>query len=624
MSNYQNELEQFIYEICLSPIWESAASYINEHPYALDLSRSRIKYPTGAYLENVFLEFPCNINIIGDVLFFDAVMNCSISLIEESEQGYGNCDLNQWLTIACEAKITDRLEYVHVTSVRPYLGGQRKRAPSKFSPNIVPIIKKEDLEAEAEAFLSEYYPEALVTPCCVPIADIAKNMGLSVIQGKCITDDFSIFGEICFSAGQVQVYDLFKTHQHSIDVKRGTILIDAFTFWERNLGCVNNTIAHEVYHWHKHRMYAAIKHILRKENFIACRCPSYVRYPNESSPWTDEQWMEWQANNLAPRILMPLATFKMKVNELYQKYGYASTGIPANEMILDVVSTELASFYAVSKQSVLLRMQEAGYSEAMVIYRYVPTSREHFCIEEEDAFFSYSTNTALRELVDSRLFVYVQKHFVINDSLYIARTVDGRMELTTEALENLADCSLSFYWVEVSNLEQPHLPGVLMHRANAAQHVSVFTVQENEDTINLSEELRKKRKEFEQQNNAYRLSTPQKNGWQLMGEILEQRKINKSHFCDLTGLDEIVYRRAISGAETRPSIETIVAFACGLDLDMATTQKIMQLSSHAFDESTKHRAYMFCITGFSGRPLKERNDFLESYGFEPLGSKQRL
>lgn len=201
MSNYQNELEQFIYEICLSPIWESAASYINEHPYALDLSRARIKYPTGAYLENVFLEFPCNINIIGDVLSFDAVMNCSISLIEESEQGYGNCDLNQWLTIACEAKITDRLEYVHVTSVRPYIGGRRKRTPSKFSPNIVPFIKKEDLEAEAEAFLSEYYPEALVAPCCVPIADIAKNMGLSVIQGKCITDDFSIFGEICFSSG---------------------------------------------------------------------------------------------------------------------------------------------------------------------------------------------------------------------------------------------------------------------------------------------------------------------------------------------------------------------------------------------------------------------------------------
>ena len=96
MSNYQNELEQFIYEICLSPIWEAAASYINEHPYALDLSRSRIKYPTGAFLENVILEFPCNIGIMGDVLSFDAVLNCSILLTEENERGFGNHDIKSF------------------------------------------------------------------------------------------------------------------------------------------------------------------------------------------------------------------------------------------------------------------------------------------------------------------------------------------------------------------------------------------------------------------------------------------------------------------------------------------------------------------------------------------------
>ena len=100
--------------------------------------------------------------------------------------------------------------------------------------------------------------------------------------------------------------------------------------------------------------------------------------------------------------------------------------------------------------------------------------------------------------------------------------------------------------------------------------------------------------------------------------------MNSSHFCSLTGLEDVVYRRAVNGASPRPSIETIVAFACGLDLDLETTKKIMQLSSHAFDESDRHRAYMFCITGFSGRPLAERNEFLESYGYEPLGSKQRI
>ena len=47
MGNYENELEQFIYEVCYHPMWEEAAQYISAHPYALDLSRSRIKYLTG-------------------------------------------------------------------------------------------------------------------------------------------------------------------------------------------------------------------------------------------------------------------------------------------------------------------------------------------------------------------------------------------------------------------------------------------------------------------------------------------------------------------------------------------------------------------------------------------------
>ena len=78
VGNYQNELEQFIYEVCYHPMWEKASQYISEHPYVLDLSTSRIKFPTSAYLENLSLEFTCNIRIAEDILSFDAVTNCSI------------------------------------------------------------------------------------------------------------------------------------------------------------------------------------------------------------------------------------------------------------------------------------------------------------------------------------------------------------------------------------------------------------------------------------------------------------------------------------------------------------------------------------------------------------------
>lgn len=118
-----------------------------------------------------------------------------------------------------------------------------------------------------------------------------------------------------------------RVKKYTLDVCRRTILIDAYTFWERNLGCVKNTIAHEVFHWYRHRMYAAIKQILRKENLIACRCHMEEAYPYSGETWTDEQQMEWQASSIAPRILMPIDTFRQKVDEFYSAYNYESSPI---------------------------------------------------------------------------------------------------------------------------------------------------------------------------------------------------------------------------------------------------------------------------------------------------------
>lgn len=112
--------------------------------------------------------------------------------------------------------------------------------------------------------------------------------------------------------------------------------------------------------------------------------------------------------------------------------------------------------------------------------------------------------------------------------------------------------------------------------------------------------------------------------WEAMFEIIQTRGLSKPHFCSLTGLGEEVYRKAQKNIETKPNLRTIVAFSRGLDLNIQTTEKLLQLAGHAFDDSDEHQALKFCITGFSGMPIEDCNDFLESYGYEPLGSKQRL
>ena len=138
MGNYQNELEQFIYEVCFQSIWEEAARYISEHPYALDLSRARIKYPTSAYLENMAIEFTCNIHIVEDILSFDAVASCAINLIEETEWRCGNTDTMQWLTISCEAKITDRLEHLRITNIAETFYKGNRTISAGFGKDILP------------------------------------------------------------------------------------------------------------------------------------------------------------------------------------------------------------------------------------------------------------------------------------------------------------------------------------------------------------------------------------------------------------------------------------------------------------------------------------------------------
>lgn len=625
MSNAQNEIEEFIYKICYRPIWESVNNYIAAHPTALNLSMARIKYPDTAMLLDMLLEYVTHIRIDEDSLSFDAILSCTIELQQFDEyRGDMSGETSQWLIASCEAIITDKLETIKVSSVKPW---SRDSKPSgsgvAASKNIVPIIYRKDLDKEATAFLEKYCPETLEEPMRVPIEDIAKEkLGLNVIQGYRITDDFTIFGQICFSPGTVKIYDLFKTSEKEQEVPRGTILIDAYTYCQRNSGCVNNTIAHEVYHWHRHRLYAAIKSILRNEKFIACRCPADMAYPNENEEWTDEQRMEWQANNLAPRILMPIQTFKIKVAELYKQYDYENN--PLKIAVLTCIADELASFYGVSRQSALIRMTETGYPEAKSVLQAINEKDWHSYVSREDVFYEYSTNEDFRKLLDTGKFRYVDGYVVINNEKYITTDDEGKATLSEYAWDHLDECTLSFSWQRIRRSKAKEvLPQIIFHRDNDELDVSKYDSKQNAAVVELSKELQKKRKHFEQNEKIHKLSTVDKNCWTYIYDIITIKGTSKPHFCDLTGLGEENYRKAEKGLSNKPTVRTIVAIGVGLDLDIDTVDNMLKLAGRSFMDNPEDRALKFYITGLSGHSIEDCNEFLESLGYEPLGTKER-
>jgi hypothetical protein len=213
-----------------------------------------------------------------------------------------------------------------------------------FTNDLIPHYSTADLENVASSFLVEYCPEALKTPMPVPIKKImTKKLGLSIKHIR-ITEDFSVYGLTCFNSGKIEVYNGKDDIYFELPVKRGTIIIDPDTSLKRCKGCYFNTLAHETVHWWKHRDYQLLQGVIE------------LRYNVQNSKIieqckTDEDWMEWQAESIAPRILMPLDMFILKYQEIIK---HSTDNLPEWSIV-----SELSDFFKVSKKSAQIRLREA-------------------------------------------------------------------------------------------------------------------------------------------------------------------------------------------------------------------------------------------------------------------------
>ncbi|CAI3303071.1 ImmA/IrrE family metallo-endopeptidase [Enterococcus cecorum] len=211
---------------------------------------------------------------------------------------------------------------------------------------LIPIIPASEYDNVAKEFLEDYFPEALLEPRPVPILDIARNMMGLDVQFICLSEELDVYGMTVFADGLVEIYNPEEGLYDSKFFKRKTILIDPEAYKKTNVGCVNNTIAHECVHWYKHRMY------YRMQNYVLPRQAKYCKCYIEQLPYATEEEiiLENQAIGIAPRILMPKSSFIEKAYEFNVGYGKDNSYAIA----------QLAKFFEVSKQSVTIRLEECS------------------------------------------------------------------------------------------------------------------------------------------------------------------------------------------------------------------------------------------------------------------------
>lgn len=227
----------------------------------------------------------------------------------------------------------------------------------------LPIIRKSEFDDLAEEILYEYMPEVLESPKAVDIKYLAEDcIVVDILEEKLYLEN--LLGFITFANMIVPVSD-----DKEIEVTEGTIILDIRLHYKKTRW--RFTVAHELAHWILHRAYHCgdnREYNFRKKgySYIACRTDkTELGKKNPKVAKTDDEWAEWQADNLAAALLMPKTTFIYAAKQALLKYGFYDLRLVSGQDVENgmKVVKELADIFQVSMRAIRIRMRTFGMYE---------------------------------------------------------------------------------------------------------------------------------------------------------------------------------------------------------------------------------------------------------------------
>lgn len=573
-------------------------------------------------LSDITVKFVCVNDLPDSKIAFDVVVEAEIEA-READYHYDIDEIcTQWFMVKCKGDLACGLDDFLIDSVTIYRG--KDRIPKPMSDALVPIISKDNLETVATDFLKRNYPNALLQPMAIDPSELAKNMGLQVKLKK-ITEDCSIFGQIFFHDSVAEFYDEKTCAVVSESVSARTIFVDPETYFLYNLGKVNNTIVHECVHWDLHRKAFELEHLYNKDaSRIKCQVVGGV----EGNSWSATEWMEWQANVLAPRIQMPMAMFKTQASKYIKKYR----DMLGKDDIIDVIEPvidELAAFFCVSRLAAKIRMVDAGYEEAIgaFIYvdgRYVTPHRfkkgairedQTFSISAEEAAIQSITNKTLGELVKLGAYQYVDAHFVLNHPKYLVQNPGGLSYLTDYARNHMDECCIPFD-MSVKSTDKKDYYSVCFLNKDKDSTVS-FEIKFNDGYQNSTDAAKKAKlvEEIVMEEMAIATSLPNnyEGAMQKVWEWQHGKGLTFKELADRIHMDDQTISRIVN-CKRDPQINSLVLICLGMHLPPEISLYLIEKSPVSLNFGKKeHIWYQFALTHLSKQSMDSIEKFFQEH-----------
>ncbi len=566
----------------------------------------------------------------GDILAFDIILEAEIEVRGSGRRDWETDLCSKWFVLTCTGTLTAGLADFKILKTESY--NQKNYRENPLSDALVPYLHADRLDEVATAFLLKYYPEALKTPMPVDTKVLTERMGLQIVTQQ-LTEDFSVFGQIFFADAESEVYD-YKNRKMTIRrFEAGTIVVDPQTFLLRNLGSVNNTIVHECVHWDRHRKAFELER-LYNASATQIKCIVVGGVKSESNR-TANDWMEWQANVLAPRIQMPIGSFKTKAHEFIRKYRQLNN---TNELVdvMESVIDELASFFCVSRCAAKIRMVDAGFEEAVGAFTYIDghyvkphafkkgsiSRNQTYSVSLNDAMFETLLNQTLRPHSLNGDLIYVDSHVCVNNPKYVLRNNDGGYEMTEYGRLHIDECCLAFD-LKVKHAskysEQFYKECVLYRDVNSGLHFEAKFAQENSNSaVEKAKAISDLNKEITDL-----LATLPKVFSTSLVKIMEWAEISVEELAENSKLSSKTIQRLRTQADYNVNMKTVIAICIGMHLHPLLSQHLIESAGLSFRYVIpEHGMYQFFITGYYGHSVEECNEILHAQGFKSLSGDE--
>jgi len=225
--------------------------------------------------------------------------------------------------------------------------------------NSVPILSKQEIEVIGEKFIRDFCPDALITPQAIDVDGFIECYLGMKLDYQYLSNDGRYLGMTVFNdTDKVIIYDPEANQADYFHADARTVIIDNTLVEDHSIASQRHRyrytmghegghdIFHSGYYYYDPNQYSLFDAFSDERTpMVQCRVNSFSRTTETGNRklWTDDDWMEWQANYFSSVLLMPQTAVRM-LAAAYQKKNFSDALIVKGVVDTFDVSMEAATY----------------------------------------------------------------------------------------------------------------------------------------------------------------------------------------------------------------------------------------------------------------------------------------